>query len=253
MSYENILTPDSPTSTRLEQCQDVQTLHSVNQPDAGDITYSSPNGAPRDHACIDSRLATGTEAADRPDFELDSPVGQTWLQGRPNVPGHTTLDGHFGVRSSSACEPCIRQGEHTSLTELLPHFAGIMSPQLARQLLELYFATSEGALFHNSSPYVLTPVLRRKSVLDPVFARPTTPALLATMIWVSAQTAALPELLAPGSRESLCSKLQDVVLRLQHDRDPDQWQRFSGESYSDDEVQLHFKNSSYTDCSQVGS
>lgn len=103
-----------------------------------------------------------------------------------------------------------------------------MRPQLALKLLELYFAPPEGTLFHNASPYVLTPVLRRKSVLGVANARPTTPALLATMIWVTAQTASLPELLAPGSRSSLSSKLQDLVFKLQYERDPENWHRVSG-------------------------
>ncbi|KAF1928097.1 uncharacterized protein M421DRAFT_421278 [Didymella exigua CBS 183.55] len=119
-------------------------------------------------------------------------------------------------------------GSYACLTPLLPYLSGVLKPQLALQLLELYFAPPEGTLFHNASPYVLTPVLRRKSILDAANARPTTPALLATMIWVTAQTASLPELLAPGARSSLSSKLQDLVFKLQHDRDPDSWQRVSG-------------------------
>jgi hypothetical protein len=119
-------------------------------------------------------------------------------------------------------------GSYACLAPLLPHLQGILRPQLALKLLELYFAPPEGTLFHNASPYVLTPVLRRKSVLEAANSRPTTPALLATMIWVTAQTASLPELLAPGSRLSLSSKLQDLVFKLQHDRDPDNWQRVSG-------------------------
>lgn len=117
---------------------------------------------------------------------------------------------------------------YACLAPLMPHLAGVLKPQLALKLLELYFAPPEGTLFHNASPYVLTPVLRRTSVLNTIDARPTTPALLATMIWVTAQTASLPELLAPGQRLSLCSKLQDLVFKLQHDRDPDNWQRVAG-------------------------
>ncbi|KAH6613858.1 hypothetical protein C7974DRAFT_367723 [Boeremia exigua] len=128
---------------------------------------------------------------------------------------------------SSASE---QHGEYACLALLLPHLVGVVQPQLALKLLQLYFAPPEGTLFHNASPYVLTPVLRKDSVLNPASTRSTTPALLATMIWVSAQTASLPQLLAPGSRATLCCKLQDLVFKLLHDRDLDNWQRVSGRS-----------------------
>ncbi|KAJ4990489.1 C6 transcription factor [Stagonosporopsis vannaccii] len=136
------------------------------------------------------------------------------------------LEPHKRNRTSSSASNL--HAEYACLAALLPHLDGVIRPRLAHQLLQLYFAPPEGTLFHNASPYVLTPVLRKQSVLNPASARSTTPALLATMIWVSAQTASLPQLLAPGSRATLCSKLQDLVFKLLHDRDLDNWQRVSG-------------------------
>lgn len=163
---------------------------------------------------------------------LDGLSGHTWSTKRKAPELNDFLSAQPVVQgpsrtSSSAGDLSF---DHACLASLLPHLEGIVRPQLAYQLLQLYFAPPEGTLFHNASPYVLTPVLRKEAVLNPASTRSTTPALLATMIWVSAQTASLPQLLAPGSRANLCSKLQDLVFRLLHDRDLDNWQRVSGGS-----------------------
>jgi|SRR5690242_2629700 len=179
------------------------------------------------------------------DSRLDGP----WVNRIPNTVGQTVTSAHRGpherIRASSSAGSL--HGEYACLAALLPHTEGIIRPQLAHQLLQLYFAPPEGTLFHNASPYVLTPVLRRQSVLNPTSTRKTTPALLATMIWVSAQTASLPQLLAPGSRANLCCKLQDLVFKLLHDRDLDNWQRVSGES----SILILCYSAQYTDWSQV--
>ncbi|KAJ8118576.1 hypothetical protein OPT61_g457 [Boeremia exigua] len=148
-------------------------------------------------------------------------------------PGHIRSHGSTTrpelLRQYHAPDPTSSQrSEYACLASLLPHLEGVVQPQLAHKLLQLYFAPPEGTLFHNASPYVLTPILRKDSVLNPASNRSTTPALLATMIWVSAQTASLPQLLAPGSRATLCCKLQDLVFKLLHERDLDNWQRVSG-------------------------
>jgi hypothetical protein len=151
-----------------------------------------------------------------------------WGFGRVDPAARRITNGYHDRRLPSIHSLQTLDGSYACLAPLLPHLQGIMKPQLALKLLELYFAPPEGTLFHNASPYVLTPVLRRKSILEVANARPTTPALLATMIWVTTQTASLPELLAPGSRSSLSSKLQDLVFKLQHERDPENWHRVSG-------------------------
>ncbi|OAL47360.1 hypothetical protein IQ07DRAFT_590199 [Pyrenochaeta sp. DS3sAY3a] len=133
-------------------------------------------------------------------------------------------DHHFPAQRS----PIPPDDRYACLAPLFPQLQGILKPQLACRLLELYFAPSAGSTFYNASPYVITPVLRRESVLDPACTRPTTIALLATMIWVSAQTAPLPQLLAPGARAEVCTKLQMLVFQLQHERDQDSWHRVSG-------------------------
>lgn len=128
--------------------------------------------------------------------------------------------------------PVVPKDRYACLDPLYPRLDGIIRPQLACELLELYFTPSDGSCFGNASPYVITPVLRRESVLDTTCARPTTTALLATMIWASAQTASLPQLLLPGSRAELCDKLQILVFQLQHERDQDNWQKISGKRAS---------------------
>lgn len=163
-------------------------------------------------------------------LDFSGQPGESWPDRRTDVIAQAFRSAPLGLHareraSSSTSNP---HGEYACLKALLPHLEGVVRPQLAHQLLLLYFAPPEGTLFHNASPYVLTPVLRKSSVLNPASARKTTPALLATMIWVSAQTASLPQLLAPGSRATLCCKLQNLVFKLLHDRDLDNWHRVSG-------------------------
>jgi hypothetical protein len=103
-----------------------------------------------------------------------------------------------------------------------------MDPDSACDLLELYFAEPDGSLFESPSPYVLTPVIRKQSLLRPVNPRRTTPALLITMLWVSAQTADVSILLRPGMRNGICERLKTLIMALLRDRDPDNTQDVLG-------------------------
>ncbi|KAB8221108.1 fungal-specific transcription factor domain-containing protein [Aspergillus novoparasiticus] len=67
------------------------------------------------------------------------------------------------------------------------------------------------------SPYVLSPVLQKKWFLHPSRPRPTSPALLATMLWCVARTADSPIFHLPGSR-----------------RDMDNWRRVRGWQLEED-------------------
>ncbi len=101
------------------------------------------------------------------------------------------------------------------LLPLLPHLGNIVPLPLACDLLDLYFASSSSALMHPASPYVLGYVFRKASLLHPTKPRHCTPALLASILWVGAQTSDAPFLTTPpSSRGRICQKLLELTVGL---------------------------------------
>lgn len=114
------------------------------------------------------------------------------------------------------------------LEPIVPLLEGIIEPKTACDLLEFYFAEPDSALFRHASPYVLSPVIRKRSLLHPTNPRQTTAALLVTILWTTAQTCDLPLLLLPGRRGQICEQLRIVAMALVHERDRDHWHRALG-------------------------
>lgn len=101
------------------------------------------------------------------------------------------------------------------LQPLIPHLGNIIPIPLACDLLDLYFASSSSALMHPTSPYVLGYVFRKHSILHPTKPRQCTPALLASMLWVVAQTSDAAFLTAPpSSRGRICQRLLELTVGL---------------------------------------
>jgi hypothetical protein len=101
------------------------------------------------------------------------------------------------------------------LQPLIPHLGNIIPVSLACDLLDLYFASSSSALMHPTSPYVLGYVFRKHSILHPTKPRQCTPALLASMLWVVAQTSDAAFLTAsPSSRGRICQRLLELTVGL---------------------------------------
>ncbi|CZS89204.1 probable transcriptional activator xlnR [Rhynchosporium agropyri] len=101
------------------------------------------------------------------------------------------------------------------LQPLIPHLGNIIPLSLACDLLDLYFASSSSALMHPTSPYVLGYVFRKHSILHPTKPRQCTPALLASMLWVVAQTSDAAFLTAPpSSRGRICQRLLELTVGL---------------------------------------
>lgn len=125
-------------------------------------------------------------------------------------------------------DPSLYRGPLKCLEPVLPLLEGIIGPDEACELLEFYFDEAGSSLFRVASPYVLTHVLRKQSLLHPTRPRPTTSALLVTMMWVSAQTADIAVLLIPGSRPRICDALRRLWMELLEKRDRDHWHRAPG-------------------------
>ncbi|KAH6634578.1 fungal-specific transcription factor domain-containing protein [Chaetomium sp. MPI-SDFR-AT-0129] len=101
------------------------------------------------------------------------------------------------------------------LEPLVPHLGNIIPLPLACDLIDLYFASSSSAQMHPMSPYVLGFVFRKRSFLHPSKPRQCQPALLASMLWVAAQTSDAQFLTSvPSARGKICQKLLELTVSL---------------------------------------
>jgi hypothetical protein len=130
----------------------------------------------------------------------------------------------WNPESSILSEDC----RYPCLKPILPYLRDIVPASVVCDLLDVYFIEPGTSLFRCTSSYVLTPVIRKKSLLDASHCRPTTSALLVTMLWCAAQTADLVLLHMPGSRSKLSNTLYDLATSLIAERDPDGWRRIHG-------------------------
>lgn len=86
---------------------------------------------------------------------------------------------------------------------------------LACDLLEFYFSSSSASYQHPLCPFILGYVVRKRSVLHPVSPRKCQPALLASMLWVAAQTSDASSLSsAPSARAQICRHLHQLTMDL---------------------------------------
>ncbi|KAF2813087.1 uncharacterized protein BDZ99DRAFT_382708 [Mytilinidion resinicola] len=101
------------------------------------------------------------------------------------------------------------------LQPLVPHLTNIIPLSLACDLLDLYFQSSSSAFMQPLSPYVLGYVFRKRSFLRQNHPRICSPALLASMLWIGAQTSESPYLTSPPSaRGKICEKLLELTVGL---------------------------------------
>ncbi|KAM0716952.1 hypothetical protein Q7P37_006804 [Cladosporium fusiforme] len=101
------------------------------------------------------------------------------------------------------------------LRPILPHIAAIIPVSLACDLLELYFLSTTSAFMQPQSPYILGYVFRKRSFLRPHNPRICSPALLASMLWVAAQTSESAYLTSPPTaRGKICQKLLELTVGL---------------------------------------
>ncbi|KAK3944046.1 hypothetical protein QBC46DRAFT_280946 [Diplogelasinospora grovesii] len=114
------------------------------------------------------------------------------------------------------------------LDPVLPYIRDMIPASVACDLLDVYLTEPGSSLFRCASPYILTRIFRKKSLLHPTNPRPVTPALLSTMLWCAAQTADIVLLHVPGSRSKITNDLYALSTSLISERDPDRWRRIHG-------------------------
>ncbi|KIX03386.1 uncharacterized protein Z518_06938 [Rhinocladiella mackenziei CBS 650.93] len=101
------------------------------------------------------------------------------------------------------------------LRPLLPHIESIVPQALACDLLEQYFNSTTSAYLRPSNPYVLGYIFRKKSFLHPTDPRPCTPALLASMLWIAAQTSDAAFLTTQlDARARICQRLLELTINM---------------------------------------
>lgn len=128
------------------------------------------------------------------------------------------------------------------LDPVLPYLRDIIPASVACDLLDVYLTEPGSSLFRCASPYIITRIFRKQSLSHPTRPRLTTPALLATMLWCSAQTADIVMLHVPGSRAKICNALYELATALIADRDPDRWRRTHGKSKQNRTFLLNWRN-----------
>ncbi|KAI9679000.1 MAG: hypothetical protein M1822_007426 [Bathelium mastoideum] len=101
------------------------------------------------------------------------------------------------------------------LRPLLPYLGSVMPVSLACDLLELYFTSPTSFYMRPESPYLLGYVFRKRSFLRQNNPRRSSPALLASMLWVAAQTSESQFLTSPPSmRGKICKRLLELTICL---------------------------------------
>ena len=149
----------------------------------------------------------------------NSPLGGYGLGASATSPGWgvsmSSPPGQF--QSGHVAQPNFNPGQlrYPVLEPLIPHLGNIMPISLACDLIDLYFASSSSAQMHPMSPYVLGFVFRKRAFLHQTKPRRCQPALLASMLWVAAQTSDASLLTSvPSARSKTCQKLLELTVGL---------------------------------------
>jgi hypothetical protein len=138
--------------------------------------------------------------------------------GGPNSPGWgvsmASPPGQFQAHLTQPGPPPANL-RYPVLEPLLPHLGNIIPISLACDLIDLYFSSSSSAQMHPMSPFVLGFVFRKRAFLHPTQPRRCQPALLASMLWVAAQTSDSPFMAsAPSARGKICQRLLELTVGL---------------------------------------
>ncbi|KAK2035981.1 transcriptional activator xlnR [Colletotrichum somersetense] len=137
-----------------------------------------------------------------------------WISMSPpaQYPSHIPAGGGGGGGGYGHAAKKLR---YPVLQPLLPHLGNLIPLSLACDLIDLYFASSSSAQMHPMSPYVLGFVFRKRSFLHPTKPRHCQPALLASILWVAAQTSDAPFLTSvPSARGKICQRLLELTVSL---------------------------------------
>ncbi|EAA33375.1 transcriptional activator xlnR [Neurospora crassa] len=167
---------------------------------------------------LHTQSPTGYSANTSSGFRIGaSPLSAYPMAGGSTSPGWMNLASPPPQFAQHIPQPTYSHAQlrYPVLEPLLPHLGNLMPVSLACDLIDLYFASSSSAQMHPMSPYVLGFVFRKRSFLHPTKPRQCQPALLASMLWVAAQTSDAPFLTSvPSARGKICQKLLELTVSL---------------------------------------
>lgn len=117
--------------------------------------------------------------------------------------------------TASASQDVILSLRYPVLQPLMPFIKTELSPDLACSLLDLYFASAFPTRIHPLCKHIHCFVLRKASFLSERNPRLTSPALLASMLWVAASDDhALSLPITAHYRKKLCQFLSSLTVKL---------------------------------------
>jgi hypothetical protein len=138
-------------------------------------------------------------------FMAQSPTSPAWL----NLPSPPFAD---QTTSAPRNTDALR---YPVLRPLLHLIEAVIPRSSACDLLDVYFTSSSYAQLRPLSPHILGYVFRKKSFLHPTRPRISSPALLASMLWIAAQTSNAAFLNShPAARGRVCRKLLELTVDL---------------------------------------
>lgn len=109
----------------------------------------------------------------------------------------------------------VKGCRHPVLLPLLLYSNPITPDSVACDVLGLYFTEPSSSLFQSACPYVLNRIFQKKLMICSANPRKTSSALLAAMLWVSAQTSdAQVFKSSPMAKEKIPDGLYTVCLTL---------------------------------------
>lgn len=155
------------------------------------------------------------------EYEDPPPNLDVW---NPTGPRHSTPQpvGRLSGRQAPGSKDCPaatstrRIGlKYPVLEPVMPYLDSNLPPRLVSELLELYFTSAFSTHMHPVCHHIHCYVLRKDSFLDTSRPRPSSPALLASMLWVAAvDDRAFGLSLSPLQRRKICHFLCALTVRL---------------------------------------
>ncbi|KAE8131711.1 Xylanolytic transcriptional activator xlnR [Aspergillus pseudotamarii] len=173
-----------------------------------DGAYSLMNAPETNHPSISQyRLGNSAENPPAPFLGLSPPA---------QSPGWLSLPSPSPANFASFSMPPFSSTlRYPVLQPVLPHIASIIPQSLACDLLDVYFTSFSPSHLSPQSPYVVGYIFRKQSFLHPTKPRVCSPGLLASMLWVAAQTSDAAFLTSPPSaRGRVCQKLLELTVGL---------------------------------------
>lgn len=138
-------------------------------------------------------------------------LGSAEIGGYPLLRGVSSFNVGQNGRQGSVESPL----KYPVLQPLMPFVEHHLSANLVCDLLELYFTSAFSTCMHPVCHHIHCYVLRKASFLTRDYPRPSSPALLASMLWVAAlDDRAFGLSISPSRRRKICQFLCALTIRL---------------------------------------